>query len=225
MVGIQYRDVFCLRDSDNEAVDISLCDNRTRPTVALSVCNTQPCQNFNWMADSNWGPCTMQANGFYQRTRTFHCHASDGSTALRDSCVAGAGKLPIAVLPCTPGTCASADGCPIVEIADTFNQCTLAQIQACTFSTACGTAGRVLDNMMEVLGFRTRIPASLKCVADYVAGLPAAEKPTTGMLNYVNAQLTAGTALCGATMSGAHFLSPVNTFSVVLVSLFAFLHV
>jgi len=115
MVGIQYRDVFCIRQSDQAVVDNSLCTG-TPPTTALSVCNTQKCTTYNWMANANWGPCEMDATGKYSRNRSFHCHDASGALTTINNCQSFAGKMPIGILPCAPGVCSDANGCPLVQI-------------------------------------------------------------------------------------------------------------
>jgi len=218
MVGNQFRDVFCLRDSDGSAVDVSLCNNATRPTTLISICNTEPCTGFNWMADSNFGPCTQQANGLWQRFRTFHCHEKDGAIATRKSCEDNAGKLPIAVLPCTPGTCASPEGCPVVEIADVFNQCDTKDLASCIASTQCGIAANLLDGQLRSLGFSAAPAAGVKCVLDYIASLAPSDRPSTDLLTVVQTKITAGEPLCIGGISGAMTAAPSALVAVLLVA-------
>lgn len=210
MVGQQFRDVFCIRDTDDKAVDSALCDNSTKPNDLLSVCNTQPCTDFNWMADGNFGPCVLQPSGVYQRFRTFHCHAASGAVALRSECEANAGKLPISVLPCTPGTCASTNGCPVVDIADLFNQCyQLPMLTLCDPTSPCGKAAKQLEVQMSSLGFTSTAAAAQQCVNVYVASLGTNEAPSADVLTYVLSKInTAGATLCVPTTSGVFAIVP-----------------
>lgn len=200
MVGMQFRDVFCIRDSDKASVDVNLCDNATRPSASLSICNTQPCSNYNWMADGNWGPCELQANGLMQRKRTFHCHAADGSSSIRQNCVDNAGKLPISVLPCTPGTCANVDGCPTVEIAELLNFCTVDGLNFCDASSNCGQAASDLD--LSLLSVGVSAAAARQCVLDYVSSLAASDRPDPVLVQVLTGRLLAGERACGF-LSGA----------------------
>jgi len=99
MLGITYIDVWC-QTSTGQPADPSLCSSPLKPATSISSCNPQKCQNFNWMANANWGPCL---SGY--RNRSFHCHAADGSLALYSQCQAKAGPLPASVLPCVPDGC------------------------------------------------------------------------------------------------------------------------
>ena len=206
MVGQQYRDVFCIRDIDNKAVDIVLCDNATKPTSMLSVCNTQPCTGFNWMANDNFGPCTLQPEGVYQRFRKFHCHAASGALATLADCEANAGKTPIAALPCTPGTCASTTGCPVVDIAELFNQCfLLSMLQSCDVSSPCARAAYALEAQIKTLALAVDAPA--QCVNVYVASLSANEAPKADLLSYVLSHISTG-GMCVPGTSGVLIAVP-----------------
>lgn len=209
MVGQQFRDVFCIRDTDNQAVDPALCNNATKPNDLLSVCNTQPCKDFNWMADGNFGPCILQPSGVYQRFRTFHCHAASGALALRSDCEANAGKLPISVLPCTPGTCASTTGCPVVEIADLLNQCyTTSMLTSCDPQGPCGRASKLLETQMSTLGFTAQPGAAQQCVNVFVAALSKNDAPNADLLTYVLSKINTGVAMCIPSTSGALAVVP-----------------
>lgn len=207
MAGIQYRDVFCVRSSDSAAVDSSLCDTQTQPTTSLSVCNTQPCSNYNWMADGNWGPCTLQKEtGLYLRTRTFHCHAADGTTVLRQNCVDKAGKLPIASIPCTAGTCANADGCPTVEIAEVLNSCDANALETCAVDSLCYQAANDVDVSFLTVGVSAA--TAVRCFSDYVASLAVSERPSTTALQTIISRLEGGEKICGVSLSGALSVAP-----------------
>lgn len=95
MLGQQYRGLFC-KSSDGKQVDFSLCDSTTKPVNVLTVCNTWPCTDFNWMANGDWSVC----NGTH-RNRGFHCHAKDGAVALNSECAHV--PLPLSSISCTPG--------------------------------------------------------------------------------------------------------------------------
>lgn len=101
MLGLQYRDVFCV-NALNLTVDPILCSSNTKPNVLLTACNPQKCAGPNWMANSNWGPCTLTGSS-YVRTRSFHCHTSDGAVALDSVC--SPTPRPVSILPCVPNTC------------------------------------------------------------------------------------------------------------------------
>lgn len=117
MLGQQWREVFCVDQSAN-VVDTTLCDPATKPVDTSTVCNTQRCTNFNWMVTSpGWGPCL---NG--TRTRSFHCHAPDGTLALASQCTQFAGPMPITSISCVPNTCLTRD-CPNDEIDQVFLVC------------------------------------------------------------------------------------------------------
>ena len=200
MVGMQFRDVFCIRDSDKASVDVTLCDNATKPSTYLSICNTQPCSNYNWMADGNWGPCELQTNGLMQRKRTFHCHATDGAQATRQSCLDNAIPLPISVLPCTPGTCANVDGCPTAEIAEALNFCTYSTINACDTSTDCGKALSDLDASISSVGMEPAI--ARECVLSYELSLAVGERPDPLITEALTGRLVLGLKACSL-FSGA----------------------
>lgn len=192
MVGIQYRDVFCLRQSDKTVVDSSLCTDPS-PTTALSVCNTQPCTNFNWMANDNWGPCVIDASGLYSRNRTFHCHTATGQAALLSDCQANGGKMPIARIPCSPGVCSDANGCPLIQIGSFFNFCN--EIPgSCLPYTSCLTSSNELDDAFASLG--TPAATAAQCVQSYNDGLsPTDRKPQT-LVDALKARLAAGLPSC-----------------------------
>lgn len=208
MAGIQYRDVFCVRSSDSAAVDASLCDTATQPTTSLSICNTQPCSNYNWMADGNWGPCTLQKEtGLYLRTRTFHCHAADGTTVLRQNCVDKAGKLPIASIPCTAGTCANVDGCPTVEIAEVLNSCDMNALETCATNSLCYQAANEVDVSFLTVGVSSS--TAVRCFTDYIATLAVSERPSTAVIQTIISRLESGQKICGVSLSDASAAGPV----------------
>lgn len=104
MVGKLYRDVFC-RASSGEIVDSVKCTGE-KPQTEQSVCNTQPCSTHAWMADGNWGACLPDPiDGKMYRSRTFHCHAPDGSNAQISDCTAMAGPRPVSKVQCAPNSC------------------------------------------------------------------------------------------------------------------------
>lgn len=102
MLGVRYKDVFCVSSNTLQAADPSLCDIASMPKTNYSSCNPQKCTGYNWMANANWGPC-QAVDGQFTRTRSFHCHAADGSVALSSAC--SSVPLPVASLPCVPNTC------------------------------------------------------------------------------------------------------------------------
>lgn len=117
MLGQQWREIFCVDQSGN-VVDTSLCDAATKPLDTSNVCNTQRCTNYNWMVTSpGWGPCQNNV-----RTRSFHCHAPDGTLALASQCTQFAGPMPITSIACVPNTCLTRD-CPNAEIDKVFLVC------------------------------------------------------------------------------------------------------
>jgi hypothetical protein len=198
MVGIQYRDVFCYREQDLTVVDNSLC-TIVKPTSQLSVCNPQKCTKPNWMADANWGACVQGTDGVWVRTRTFHCHNADGTAALYSVCKADAGPLPIAILPCSPGTCSDSNGCPSVQIGSVFNDCSNG-LSVCTVQCA-ATASQLADEL-NVLGLTPTLAA--QCVRDLVAALPASFRPAPGLVDSMATTLASGQQnVCGAALSAS----------------------
>lgn len=192
MVGVQYRDVFCIRQSDQGVVDNSLCKD-TPPTTALSVCNPEKCTGYNWMANANWGPCEQDSTGRYSRNRTFHCHDVDGQTALNSDCVAKAGKMPIDRLPCAPGVCSDSNGCPLVQIGTLFNYCSKIP-DDCIPRSACAMAAAEVDDAFATLS--TSAASAAACIATYNSGLPASNQISQLMLDAVKARLSTGQQVC-----------------------------
>lgn len=192
MVGIQYRDVFCLRQSDKALADSSLCTDPS-PTTALSVCNTQACTTYNWMADANWGRCEADASGRYSRNRTFHCHTASGQAALNSDCTANAGKLPIARMPCSPGVCSDASGCPTVQMGAFLNFC--ANIPgSCLPYSSCLTASKDLDDSFASLGTTAAVAA--QCVQTFNDALAMADRHPQSLIDAVKLRLSAGKPSC-----------------------------
>jgi len=192
MVGVQFRDVFCFREQDLTVVDNSLCGSQAQPTTALSVCNTQKCTKPNWMADANWGPCALGADGINVRTRTFHCHNADGTNAVYSVCTNGAGPLPIAVLPCTPGTCSDSNGCPNVQIGDVFARCGTG-IRPC--STDCAGVTQTLSDELTALSMKGSVAAT--CAQTLANELPVAYQPSASLLSAITSALNSGqTNIC-----------------------------
>jgi len=207
MVGVQYRDVFCKRASDNTVVDNSLCNPATMPTTALSVCNTQPCTNYNWMANANWGACTLQTNGLYQRTRSFHCHAKDGTTCANSLCTQNAGPQPISVLPCSPGTCGNANGCPTVDIGQVLTVCQPSDLTNCDPNSQCGEAANNVD--LTVFSVGMTVATAEACFDTFISTM--ASPPDPSLVAEVKSKLQAGQKLCGvggSTLSDASTLAP-----------------
>jgi len=101
MMGVQSRDIFCMTDEViPRVVDDQRCANLMKPTSTVLGCNEQPCTDWNWMT-TKWTKC---ADG--KRTRTYHCHAPDGSNALLADCEENIPELtPIAEEACILGTC------------------------------------------------------------------------------------------------------------------------
>lgn len=192
MVGVQYRDVFCYRDQDLTAVDNSLCTG-PRPTNQLSVCNTQKCTGVNWMADANWGACTQGTDGVWVRKRTFHCHNADGTTALYSTCLASAGPLPISILPCTPGTCSDANGCPNAQIGALFTDC-VNGLSPCSDRCAASSAG--LADQLTVLGLSGSTAA--QCVSSLANTMPVGFQPSASLVTMISGALLSGEKnVCG----------------------------
>jgi len=215
MVGIQYRDVFCIRQSDTTVVDNSLC-TAAEPTSALSVCNTQKCSTYNWMANANWGPCEIDSTGKFSRNRTFHCHNAAGQLALYSDCQANAGPLPLARLPCAPGVCSDANGCPLVQIGTLFNFCTNIPGD-CIPKSACAIAASDVDDAFSSLG--TSAASAATCVSTYSDSL--AVPASQALIDAVKARLSAGQVVCELVLSDAS--SPSLCFATAIVTLFAVL--
>jgi hypothetical protein len=111
MLGVRFKDVFCVNLVSMLTVDDSVCDPATKPRTNYTSCNPQACTGYNWMANGNWGPCE---NGI--RTRTFHCHTPDGGAALDVQC--GNVIKPISTLACSPGLCLKVPG---ASVSDAFS--------------------------------------------------------------------------------------------------------
>jgi len=219
MVGVQYRDVFCIRLSDGAVVDPNLCPG-PEPTTALSVCNTQPCTGYNWMANANWGVCGQGADGLWTRNRSFHCHAANGVVALYSDCTTNAGKLPVGVIPCAPGVCSDANGCPSVQIGSVLNYCN-AIPHDCTPGTSCAGAASDLDDAFSSLGTSATVAAT--CIDTYNAGLAPAAQANPSLIAEVKARLGAGETVCGALYVGAADTVVVGAWSGLVTVLAALL--
>lgn len=213
MVGVQYRDVFCFKNQDLSVVDDSLCTG-AKPTSQLSVCNPQQCTTPNWMADANWGPCVQGTDGVWVRTRTFHCHNADGTTAPYSVCKDGAGPLPVAILPCAPGTCSDANGCPQVQLGGVLNDCADG-LDVC--SIQCATSALALADELNVLGMKPAV--AVKCLRDLEAALPPGFKPSADLVNRLANSLGTGNFNpCGYLSGTTHIAAPWA----VLITLFVF---
>lgn len=104
MIGVTNRDVFC-RNEQGKVSDPAWCNTAVKPSVEAQGCRSNLCMDYNWMADSKWGPCV---NG--QQKRTFHCHAPDGLNAGPSECEAAKITLPPATRSCVLVTCPSSTG-------------------------------------------------------------------------------------------------------------------
>lgn len=85
MAGQRQRNVFC-KDGSGNTVSSSLCTYVGLPAPATMMvgCNPDPCTAYNWMTGP-WSQCTGTGTQG-TRTRTYHCHAADGSNALNSAC-------------------------------------------------------------------------------------------------------------------------------------------
>lgn len=103
MIGYQYREIFCLRNTDQKRVDDSLCQATAKPTEFVEGCNGFPCSANYWMT-TRWTPCNATgADGSGTRDRTYHCHFADGRNALLSDCPKD--KVPTTVESCNINVC------------------------------------------------------------------------------------------------------------------------
>jgi len=90
MIGWRFRQVMCREGDklDGKVIDPVWCNQADVPPHFTEGCNTQTCTSMNWMMDSpGWGQCIEE-----EQTRSFHCHAIDGSNALNIECAASLAK-------------------------------------------------------------------------------------------------------------------------------------
>lgn len=214
MVGIQYRDVFCLRQSDKVVVDASLCTDPS-PTTALSVCNTQPCTTYNWMANANWGPCEMDASGLYSRNRTFHCHSASGQVALNSDCATYGGKMPIDRIPCSPGVCSDANGCPLVQIGSFFNFCSDIPASCLPYSS-CLTVAKELDDSFASLG--TPANTAAQCVQSFNDARSPVDRFPQTLIDAVKARLASGLPSCQDGITSSASVVSVGVAAIAMIA-------
>lgn len=109
MSGLQTRTVYCAGAGD-VAVDSNLCTS-AKPTDSLVGCHPDRCTDANFMT-TTWQPCMITAGKTVgTQSRTFHCHAADGSNVDSSVCLA-VKPAPATVRTCYLNACPSGSEAP-----------------------------------------------------------------------------------------------------------------